>query len=87
MTFWEEQPVVNFGRAFGFHFYSQKGPPHVGRKGSRSIKGTWKKSKKNLNKTKDVIKHLPGEQLAAVKIEGKRTEMRQRLKSADMMDR
>ena len=35
-----------------------------------------KKSKKNLNKTKDVIKHLPGEHVAAVKIEGKRTEMR-----------
>ena len=47
---------------------------------------TRKKSKKNLNKTKDVIKHLPGEHVAAVKIEGKRTEMRKRLKSADMMD-
>ena len=38
--------------------------------------GTRKKSKKNLNKTKDVIKNLPGEHVAAVKIEGKRTEMR-----------
>ena len=38
--------------------------------------GTRKKSKKNLNKTKDVIKNLPGEHVAAVKIEGKRMEMR-----------
>ena len=34
------------------------------------------KTKKNLNETKDMIKHLPGEQLAAVKIEGKRKKMR-----------
>ena len=34
------------------------------------------KTKKNLNETKDMTKHLPGEQLAAVKIEGKRKEMR-----------
>ena len=41
---------------------------------------------KSLNETKDIIKHLPGEQLAAVKIEGKRKKMRWRLKSADMTD-
>ena len=33
-----------------------------------------------------MIKHLPGEQLAAVKIEDKRKKMRWHLKSADMMD-
>ena len=33
-----------------------------------------------------MIKHLPGEQLAAVKIEGKRKKMRWHLKSADMME-
>ena len=33
-----------------------------------------------------MIKHLPGEQLAAVKIEGNRKKMRWRLKSADMTD-
>ena len=47
------------------------GPHHLGRKGSKSNNGTRKKSKKNLNETKDMIKHLPGEQLAAVKKEGK----------------
>ena len=30
-----------------------------------------KNLKKNLNETKDMIKHLPGEQLAAGKKEGK----------------
>ena len=34
------------------------------------------KTKKNLNETKDLIKHLPGEQLAVEKIEGKRKKMR-----------
>ena len=43
---------------------------------SRSNNVTRKKTKKNLNETKDMTKHLPGEQLAAVKIEGKRKEMR-----------
>ena len=52
----------------------------------RVIKEQRKKSKKSLNETKDIIKHLPGEQLAAVKIEGKRKKMRWRLKSADMTD-
>ena len=33
-----------------------------------------------------MIKHLPGQQLAAVKKEGKREKMRWRLKSADMMN-
>ena len=33
-----------------------------------------------------MIKHSPGEQLAAVKIEGKRKKMRWHLKSADMME-
>ena len=32
-----------------------------------------------------MMKHLPGEQLAAVKIESKRKKMRWRLKSADMV--
>ena len=45
-----------------------------------------KKSKKNLNETKDIIKHLPGEQFAAVKIEGKRKKMRWSLKLMNMMD-
>ena len=44
--------------------------------GSRSNNGTRKKTKKNLNETKDMTKHLSGEQLAAVKIEGKRKETR-----------
>ena len=48
-----------------------RSPHHLGRKGSKSNNGTRKKSKKNLNETKDMIKHLPGEQLAAVKKEGK----------------
>ena len=43
---------------------------------SRNNNVTRKKTKKNLNETKDMTKHLPGEQLAAVKIEGKRKEMR-----------
>ena len=73
-------------RVFGFRFYLQKSPPHLGRRGSRCNNGTRKKSKKNLNETKDMIKNLPGEQLAAVKIEGKRKKMRWRLKSADMTD-
>ena len=33
-----------------------------------------------------MIIHLPEEQLAAVKKEGKRKKMRRRLKSADMID-
>ena len=66
-------------------FYLQKSP-HLGRRGSRSNKGTRKKSKKSLNETKDIIKHLPGEQLAAVKIESNRKKMKWRLKSADMTD-
>ena len=70
---------------FGLRFYLQKSP-HLGRRGSRSNKGIRKQSKKSLNETKDIIKHLPGEQLAAVKIEGKRKKMRWRLKSADMTD-
>ena len=37
----------------------------------QSNNGTRKKSKKSLNETKDMIKHLPGEQLAAGKKEGK----------------
>ena len=45
-----------------------------------------RKSKRDVNETKDTIKHLPGEQLAAVKKEGKRTKMRWCLKSADMMN-
>ena len=69
---------------FGLRFYLQKSS-HLGR-GSKSNKGTKKKSKKSLNETKDIIKQLPGEQLAAVKIEGKRKKMRWRLKSADMTD-
>ena len=44
--------------------------------GSRSNNGTRKKTKKNWNETKDMTKHLPEEQLAAVKIEGNRKEMR-----------
>ena len=70
---------------FGLRFYLQKSP-HLGRRGSRSNKGTRKQSKKSLNETKDIIKHLPGEQLAAVKIEGNRKKMRWRLKSADVTD-
>ena len=45
-----------------------------------------KKCEKNLKETKEMIKHLPGQQLAAVKKEGKRKKMRWRLKSADMMN-
>ena len=76
MTFWEERQMEKLWACFWFSFLHRKGPPHLGRKGSRSIKGTRTKFLKNLNKTKGVIKHLPGEQLAAGKIEGKRTEMR-----------
>ena len=43
--------------------------------GSRSNKGTRKKPEK-LDETKNMIKHLSGEQLAAVKIKGKRKKMR-----------
>ena len=52
----------------------------------KSNNGTRKKSKKNLNETKDMIKHLPGEQLAAGKKEGKGTKKSWCLKSVDMMD-
>ena len=72
-----------------FSFLPQQnytGPPHLGRKGSGSNNEIRKKYKKDANGTKDVIKHLPGEQLAAVKIKGKRKKMRWRLKSADMTD-
>ena len=63
-----------------------KGPPHLGWKGSGSNNEIRKKYKKDVNGTKDMIKYLPGEQLAAVKKEGKRKKMRWHLKSADMMD-
>lgn len=62
-------------RVISFHFYYSS-PPHLGRKGSGSNNEIRKKNKKDVNGTKDVIKHLPGEHVAAVKIEGKRTEMR-----------
>ena len=86
MTFWEKRNIEKLCARFWFSFLLVEGPHHLRRKGSKSNNGTRKKSKKNLNETKDMIKHLPGEQLAAVKIEGKRKKMRWCLKSADMMD-
>ena len=86
MTFWEKRNIEKLCARFWFSFLLVEGPHHLGRKGSKSNNGTRKKSKKNLNETKDMIKHLPGEQLAAVKKEGKRTKTRWCLKSADMMD-
>lgn len=45
-----------------------------------------KKCEKTLNEIKHMIKCLPEEQLAAVKIEGKRKKIKWRLKSADMAE-
>ena len=67
-----------------FRFYLQKTRLIQGGE-DLGVIGTRKKSKKNLNETKDMMKHLLGEQLAAVKIESKRKKMRWRLKSADMV--
>ena len=86
MTFWEKRNIEKLCARFWFSFLLVEGPHYLGRKGSKSNNGTRKKSKKNLNETKDMIKHLPEEQLAAVKKEGKRRKTRWCLKSADMMD-
>ena len=86
MTFWEKRNIEKLCARFWISFLLVEGPHHLGRKGSKSNNGTRKKSKKNLNETKDMIKHLPEEQLAAVKKEGKRRKTRWCLKSADMMD-
>ena len=59
---------------FWFSFLLVEKPASSG--GSRCNNGTRKKSKKNLNETKDMIKNLPGGQLAAMKIEGKRKKMK-----------
>ena len=86
MTFWEERQMEKLWACFQFSFLRRKARLIQGGRDLEVLREQGK-SKKNLNKTKDVIKHLPGEQLAVVKIEGKRMEMRQRLKLADMMDR